>query len=109
MRRSLVLSVPMALAWMPLTANVSLESFGVGFVLSFAILTLLFYGEQDANVTWRRLPGQAAAAVLYLLILFRDIYLSSVDVAKRVINPTMPLNPGIIAVSTQLEAADDPT
>ncbi|MCC7452299.1 MAG: Na+/H+ antiporter subunit E [Anaerolineae bacterium] len=109
MRRSLILSVPMALAWMPLTANVSLESFGVGFVLSFAILTLLFYGEPDASVTWRRLPDQAAAAVLYLLVLFRDIYLSSVDVAKRVVNPDMPLNPGIIAVSTQLESADETT
>ncbi len=98
----------MALAWMPLTANFSLDSFGVGYVLSFAILWVLFYGGVPAKRPGQQLPAQAVAAVLYLLTLFRDIFISAVDVAKRVIDPKMPLAPGIIAVATQVgeESAD---
>jgi multicomponent Na+:H+ antiporter subunit E len=97
----------MAIAWMPLTAHISLESFGVGFILSFAILTLLLNGAPQSNapLSWRHLPNQTAAGVIYMLTLFRDIYLSAIDVAKRIINPAMPLNPGIIAVSTQMDTS----
>jgi multicomponent Na+:H+ antiporter subunit E len=99
-----VSSMLMALAWMPLTANISVESFGVGFLLSFAILTVLFRTyEQPTKLNPRHLPDQLVAGVVYMLILFRDIYLSAVDVSKRVINPAMPLNPGIIAVNIQIE------
>jgi multicomponent Na+:H+ antiporter subunit E len=90
-----------------LTAHISLESFAVGFILSFAILTLLLNGSPKTNPppTWRHLPNQAAAGVIYMLTLFRDIYFSAIDVAKRIINPAMPLNPGIIAVSTQMDTS----
>jgi multicomponent Na+:H+ antiporter subunit E len=108
MLQRLLLAVLMAIAWMPLTANVSLESFGVGLILSFAVLTLLLNGGPKSNspLTWRYLPNQTAAAVVYMLTLFRDIYLSAIDVAKRIINPAMPLNPGIIAVSTQMDTGE---
>jgi multicomponent Na+:H+ antiporter subunit E len=106
MRQRLFMSVPLALAWMPLTANVSLESFLVGLVFSFAVVTLLFRNEQVTPFNWQRLPDRVIASIQYTLILFRDIYLSAMDVAKRVIDPAMPLNPGIIAVSTQYEETD---
>jgi multicomponent Na+:H+ antiporter subunit E len=38
-----------------------------------------------------------------------DIWLSSVDVARRVLNPDMPLNPGILRVDTQDEDESDIT
>jgi multicomponent Na+:H+ antiporter subunit E len=108
MLQRLLLAVLMAIAWMPLTAHVSLESFGVGLILSFAVLTLLLNGgpKSNAPLTWRHLPNQTAAAVVYMLTLFRDIYLSAIDVAKRIIDPAMPLNPGIIAVSTQMDSGE---
>jgi multicomponent Na+:H+ antiporter subunit E len=105
--RHIVSSMLMALAWMPLTANISLGSFVVGFLLSFAVLTLLFRSQdQRVTIKWQNLPDQALAGVVYMLILFRDIYLSAIDVSKRVLNPAMPLNPGIIGVSTQLTPED---
>jgi len=103
--RRVVSSMLMALAWMPLTANISAGSFFVGFLLSFAVLTLLFRSQdQPAKLDLRHLPDQLVAGVVYMLILFRDIYLSAVDVSKRVINPAMPMNPGIIAVKTQIDS-----
>lgn len=101
-----VLAIPMAFAWMLLTANISLESFGVGFVLSFAVLWLVAFSDPAPKVTWRRLPDKTIAAIVYMVILLRDICLSAIDVARRVIDPAMPLNPGIIAVPTQIESAE---
>ncbi|MEP7289374.1 MAG: Na+/H+ antiporter subunit E [Chloroflexota bacterium] len=97
----LVLALFMGLAWMSLTLGVSLGNFIVGAILSFAILTLISSNQKSSTLTLRQLPQQLLAATMYTLILFRDIYLSSIDVAKRVIDPAMPLNSGIIAVSTQ--------
>jgi multicomponent Na+:H+ antiporter subunit E len=111
MLRRLLLSLPLAITWMPLTGTVSLESFGVGLLLSFAVLTLLFSGEPSDTVkavTVKNIPQRVVASMVYFLILCRDIYLSAMDVSKRVIDPRMPLNPGIIAVSTQYESSAPP-
>ena len=39
--------------------------------------------------------------VIYGLALFKDILLSSIDVARRVLDPTCPIDPEIVPVSTQ--------
>lgn len=96
-----LLALPMALVWMILTANVALDSFFVGYVLSFAIL-LLTRIERIA-VNRRRLPDQALAFCIYSITLARDIWLSSVDVTKRVLNPRLPINPGVLKVMTMDE------
>ena len=101
MLRRLAFAVPMALAWMLLTATPTLEGFGVGILLSFAVLTMLFSKEPSPTPQWRKIPGRVIAAVQYFVILLRDIYLAAMDVAKRVIDPKMPLNPGIIATDSQ--------
>jgi multicomponent Na+:H+ antiporter subunit E len=84
---------------MILTASISIGSFLVGFLLGFAILFGLKMNTIQIN--GRRIPGQIAAFVVYTVTLLRDIWNCSVDVAKRVLNPKMPMNPGIIAVPTQ--------
>lgn len=96
---TLLFAVPMAAVWMIVTSSVNPGSFVVGFVLGFAILLMLKLEKVEIN--YRRLPDQLAALVIYILTLGRDIWISSVDVAKRVLNPNMPMNPGIITVYTQ--------
>lgn len=95
---SLILALPLAVTWMLVTGYVSLDSLFVGLVIGVA---LAFLTRSDARTTaWRGLPDQALALIIYTLRLFRDIWLSSVDVAKRVLHPKLPMNPGIIAVPT---------
>lgn len=107
MLNRLLMAIPMALVWMPLTGHLSIDAFLVGLALGFAVLTLLGEAGSTAQVTWSQLPGQVAAAVMYFLILCRDIYLSSIDVAKRILDPKLPLQPGIIAVPTQVDLTTD--
>lgn len=94
-----LLAVPMAGLWMIVSGGISLDSFFVGYVLGFAILMMLNVRQIEINV--RKLPDQVVAFVIYTLTLMRDIWLSSVDVARRVLDPNMPMQPGMIAVRTQ--------
>jgi len=100
-----ILAVPMAAVWMIVTASLSAESFVVGFGLAFAILLVLKL--EHIQVNYRRLPDQLAALAVYIVTLGRDIWLSSMDVARRVLDPNMPLNPGILRVDTQDEDESD--
>lgn len=99
-----ILSIPLAIAWMLLTGVLSLESFLVGLAVSFIVLSMLF--PTGSRRSWKelRLFERIFAAIQYTLILCRDIYLSAMDVARRVVHPDLPMNPGIILVTTDYKA-----
>lgn len=93
------LAVLFSIIWMIVTASVTIGSFAVGFVLGFAVIWSLKL--ENVPMNFRRLPDQIVAFVVYMVTLMRDIWNCSIDVAKRVLNPNMPMNPGIIAIRTQ--------
>ncbi|MCC6892685.1 MAG: Na+/H+ antiporter subunit E [Anaerolineae bacterium] len=99
MLTTLLLAVLFSLIWMIVTASLTVGSFAVGVVLGMAVILTLKL--ENIHISFRRLPDQIKAFVVYLVTLTRDIWNCSVDVAKRVLNPNMPMNPGIIAVRTQ--------
>lgn len=102
MIQRLLLAVPMGIAWMVLTSNLALDAFLVGYVIGSAILMLV--SPNGEKIEFARLPGQLRALAVYTVVLGRDILLSGIDVAKKVIRKDMELRSGIIAVPTQ-----DPT
>lgn len=95
----LLYALSVALTWVVIVGQASLEVFAVGFVAGTALVIAL--RPPPFPVRWQRLPDQVFALILYLLALFRDIFLSGIDVARRVLSPNMRLKPGIIAVSSQ--------
>lgn len=98
MLKTLLISIPFGLVWTAITNRLNLESFVVGYLLSVGMLLLLRPG---GTIMWRRLPDQILATVTFLLWLYRDILLSGIDLARRVLSRDMRLKPGIIAISTQ--------
>lgn len=105
MLRRAILAIPMALVWMVLTATLNIEGFLVGFVVALAVLTLV--SESKTPLKLNNLPDQVLALLIHIVTLARDIYLSGVDVAKRVIDPKLPMKQGILAVNTQDEHERD--
>jgi multicomponent Na+:H+ antiporter subunit E len=95
---NLVVAMVIAIVWILVTGQLNLAGLLVGLV--FGLLVSLL-SPRRIVVNGRQLPRQMVALLVYLLILARDIILSGLDVARRVLSPTMPLNPGIIAVETQ--------
>ena len=95
----LLLALPLAAFWMGVSNLVTLESFLVGYAL--ALGGLLLFRPQRWTVRWRKLPGQLAALMFYAILLYWDILLSGIDLARRVLSRDMRLKPGIIAVPIQ--------
>jgi multicomponent Na+:H+ antiporter subunit E len=106
MGAKLLLAVPMALVWMPLTGQVNLGGFLVGMLLGVAILQVILPELSSSAIHWSRVPDQCLAASVYLLTLFRDIWISAFDVAGRVIQRKIPMKPGIIETVTQVQGLD---
>lgn len=97
---SAVLALPSAVVWMFITDRVTIDGFFLGFVVSLILLRVLA-PQVGGPFRLRTLPSQLWAALTYIATLSRDIMLSSVDVARRVLDPALPLNPGIVTVATQ--------
>ncbi len=95
-RKFVLFPLPLAFLWILLTGRVSVDSFLVGYVLSL-FLSAVVAQDTKVNLHPARFPGQAFALCIYVILLFRDIFLSSIDVMLRILG-FKPLRTGIIAV-----------
>jgi len=103
MIQRILIALPFAVVWVLITAQVSLESFLIGWVVSFGIVELAFPRLRPRTLKELRFFGRGIAAFIYLVTLFWDVFVSSLVVARRIIDPKLPLKPGIIAVSVGRE------
>ena len=60
----------------------------------------LFSQRGIANLT----PKKIFCSIIYFFYLFWEIILANFDVARRVIDPKLPINPGIIKVKTTMKS-----
>ncbi len=97
----LLLAIPVAVVWLGITSRISLENALLGYLLGLGLSSLLQLNNW--KISWRRLPSQLIALVTYVIWLYRDILVSSFDVAFKVLKPRIPLKTGIVAISTEDE------
>ena len=86
------------IVWLGLTNSLQIQELLAGLALSAAIVWLAIPagGEQK---TWSLL-----GLLAYLPVFLKNLVLSNIDVAGRVLNPRLPINPGIVKVRTRLTA-----
>lgn len=99
MLKRLVLSVPLAISWIIFTGQLTPFQFGLGMIFSFAILVAIDMEGENINI--HKLPTQSITLIAYILRLAIDIFWSGMDVARRVLHPNLPINPGTALVHTQ--------
>ncbi|MFK5880980.1 MAG: Na+/H+ antiporter subunit E [Sulfurospirillum sp.] len=87
------------LIWMGLTMSFSSQELITGFVVSF-IIALLYVKNYESSDKFRFRP---IAYIIYLVTFLKALILANWDVAKRVIDPKLPINPGIVAIKTDLK------
>lgn len=101
----LILALLLGFLWALISGAVRVDVLLVGAVTGFLVLTAL--RVEVRQVTPRTLPGQIIGFLGYSVQMFIDIFLSSVDVARRVLAPRIELRSGIIAVPTQSPVSSD--
>jgi len=92
----LIFVVPLWLVYLALTANLELSNLVLGLLLAVGIVALL--RPTSFRFSWRPLPGALMASVHYLVILIVDLIRSGIQVARIVLDPALPIRPGIVAI-----------
>ncbi|HPP89079.1 Na+/H+ antiporter subunit E [Tenuifilum sp.] len=97
------LFVLLFLIWLLLTGTLELTSLLLG--LTLAVTLALIFGK-NSNVfgRFRMTPKVFVYSLIYLFVLSWEIVKSNIDVALRVLNPKLPINPGIVKVKTRLKS-----
>ena len=84
------------LVYLALTANLELGNLVLGLLVAMGATLLL--RPPRGRFELRRLPTAFAALVRYVLIVFVDAIRSGLVAARLVLDPALPVQPGIIAI-----------
>jgi multicomponent Na+:H+ antiporter subunit E len=76
---------------------------GIGAGLSL-ILSLIFCSQCDIFSELKLTPQAFFFTIVYLFVFLFELIKSNLDVARRVITPSLPINPGIVEVKTKLKS-----
>lgn len=89
--------------WMILNNSLSLEIWISGVIVSL-ILTWIFCSNCEIFRDVRLTPKAFLYTILYVLVFLKELIKSNLDVARRVVSPSLPINPGIVRVETTLKS-----
>ena len=97
-----LLSIPMTLIWLSLTAQYTLEGAVLGYGLSWLILFGVVDRQQvSQQVRLHRLPRQIFWAGVYIVWLLWDTLRSGLDVTRRVLANPLKIDPAMVDVPIQ--------
>ena len=89
------------LVWIAFTTTFALQEILTGAVVT--ALTAFFTIPLFTCCTLKILsPKRVYYMIVYLLVFIRELIKSNLDVARRVISPSLPINPGIVKFKSKL-------
>ena len=96
------LTIPLFLVYLALTSNLAWNNLLVGLLVGAGLSWLLRPSLKPFN--WRRLPTALLATGRYMLVLLVDLITSGIQVSRIVLNPKLPIQPGVIAIPSGCES-----
>ena len=102
-RVAVVLALGGFVLWLLLTGSLAADELIAGAVVVLAAVALAW--PRSGVVAGLRLtPLALAHMVAYLGVFFVALVRSNLDVARRVLSPSLPINPGVVQVRTGLRS-----
>ena len=98
--RILFWTILLFIMWMILTVNSELANIliGIGISFSIAILYIKMFTHSKMEIINPYYFG------IYILILIKNLIISNLQIAKRILSPDMRLNPAIVKIKTELKS-----
>ncbi len=93
------MALPLAIGWTIYTAQPTPGNFLLGYVFSVSVMVAT--GLRGENLQMRNAPRQLYNLVAYIVYLAAEALLAGVKVARVILTPSLPINPGISTVNTQ--------
>jgi len=102
-KNSIALFLILMVVWILLNNSFSGQIIIVGLILS-AIITLLFGANLRIFDELKLTPASLVYTLIYLMVFLIELIKSNLDVARRVLTPSLPINPGIVKTKTVLKS-----
>lgn len=90
------------LLYLGLTANLEPSNLIVGLVI--AVTLTAFLHPDKLRIDLRQVPGAAWSLVRYVVVVAKDVIQGGLQVAAMVLDPRLPVRPGVIAIPSGTES-----
>ena len=91
------------LFWVLLNGSLAPATLAVGIGVAL-VIALLSNGGMTFLTGFRYTPEALVASLLYLLFFFKELTKANFRLAKIVLSPSLPINPGLVKVQTKLKS-----
>ena len=91
------------LFWLAYTSSLQQSELLTGLIVSL-LLSLFTYQSFSRENTQNNIISRLFAFIKYIPVFLWEMLKANLDVAKRVVNPSLPINPGIIEIKTDLKS-----
>jgi len=101
LKKFISLSLVMFVIWV-LMAGIDTNELILG---AFVCITLSYVLTNYMNIEFDlfQIPKIIIFLITYIPTLFIELVKANIDVAKRVLNPSLPINPGVVKVPTEVK------
>ncbi len=100
--RVIISTVVLFIVWVILTQSFDPQELFTGLIVAAVVSLISPAIASDKPKKWFQ-PKRYLYLIVYLFYFIWQMIKSNIDVAKRVINPKLPINPGIVKVKTKLK------
>lgn len=101
-KRSILLFIFLFLVWFLLTGFHAQEL--IAGVIIALVVTVIYNHKALAFEEVKLTPKSILFSMIYIFVFLIELIKSNIDVAVRVINPKLPIHPGIVKVKTRLKS-----
>lgn len=102
-KNHIILFLILLAVWLLLNSSFEIHILSVGVVVSL-IITLVFCRNCNVFSEIKLTPKAFLYAIIYVFVFSGALIKSNFDVARRVVTPSLPINPGIVTVKTKLKS-----
>ncbi len=103
LKNQFAIFIVLMIVWFLINNSFQFEIILIGAVLSF-IISILFGRRTDVLNEFKFTPAAFLYTIIYLVVFFVELVKSNIDVALRVLKPSLPINPGIVKTKTVLKS-----
>lgn len=97
------MSIMLFVIWLLLNNSLEIEIVLLGLGISL-VLPLLLCGKCEVFTDLSLSPKAILYSFMFVFTFLVELFKANFDVARRVISPSLPINPGIVEVKTKLKS-----
>lgn len=91
------------LFWVAYTTSLATDQIIIGIILS-TLLSIFTYKSFSQKKTDNNIVVRIINLIKYIPVFIIEMIKANLDVARRVVNPSLPINPGIVKIQTNLKS-----